>query len=379
MAAKLLQIRSMSQPSQNLSLAVNATAPRGPDSMAPAPKPVQPPRARTDHLSGAQKAAIIVRLLLAEGLDMPVNSLPQDSQTLLTQTLGSMRLVDRATMNAVVAEFVDILEQVGLSFPEGVEGALKLLDGKLADPAARQLRAMVQGSDGDDPWIAVELADDDDILGVIDRESMIVGAVLLSKLSTEKAARLLARLPSTRAQELALSIARTENIAPDAVARIGAALAAQLSERPERAFAVAPSKRVGDILNSSAASLRDAVLAGLESADQGFAQGVRKSIFTFQDIPSRIAPRDVPSIMRDAPEDAIKTIIATADPADGAATTFLLENMSKRMAETLKEDAADLPPPSPKQHEDALAAITSAIRKQVDTGALTLLPPPDAA
>ena len=35
----------------------------------------------------------------------------------MTRGLASLRLIDRPTMCAVVEEFVEMLEQVGLSFP----------------------------------------------------------------------------------------------------------------------------------------------------------------------------------------------------------------------------------------------------------------------
>jgi flagellar motor switch protein FliG len=46
-------------------------------------------------LSRRAKAAIVVRLLLNEGADLPLEDLPDDLQIALTQQMGAMRLVDR--------------------------------------------------------------------------------------------------------------------------------------------------------------------------------------------------------------------------------------------------------------------------------------------
>lgn len=353
-----------------------ATAARRPaPSFSPAPGAGA--RARTDHLTGAQKAAIIVRLLLAEGLDMPIATLPADTQTRLTQTLGEMRLVDRATMCAVVDEFVEMLEQVGLSFPEGLEGALSLLEGRLDARATQSLRALSRGGDQNDPWAALEDAQVDDLLSLIGQESQMVGAVLLSKLSTDKAARILMALPEDQAQTLALAIARTESIAPETVARIGATLAGQIGDRPLRAFAAPPGKRMGEILNASPAAIRDRILNGVETVDQGFATGIRKAIFTFQDIPQRLGARDVPVVMRDLGGDDLMQVLAAGAPEDAPACEFLLENMSKRMAETLREDASALPPPAPDIHEAARSKISATVRRLADAGLITLAPVPE--
>lgn len=330
--------------------------------------------ARADHLSGAQKAAIIVRLLLAEGLDAPIAALPHELQSQLAQTLGTMRLVDRATMCAVVEEFVEMLEQVGLSFPDGLEDALSLLDGKLDARASQTLRTLARGQGLGDPWVMIEQAEIADLLGLIGQESPLISAVLLSKISTDKAAQILMKLPSEDAQSLALSLSRTEDIAPETVARIGASLAEQLGARPSRAFAAPPSRRMGEILNVSPATLRDQLLRDVERADQVYAVGIRKALFTFQDIPARLATRDVPMVMREAGSDDLMQIIAAQQEGDQLTITFLLENMSKRLAETLREDAVILPPPDPRDYEAAVMRLTALVRRLADSGTITLAP-----
>ncbi len=50
---------------------------------------------------------------------------------------GSMRYVDRATLVAVVTEFVAELEGMGLTFPHGVVGALTALDGRISPQPPR--------------------------------------------------------------------------------------------------------------------------------------------------------------------------------------------------------------------------------------------------
>lgn len=326
----------------------------------------------TQHLSGLQKAAIIVRVLIAEGVDMKLSSLSPRMQEDLTHTMGKMRLVDRTTMNAVVSEYVDMLEQVGLSFPDGLDGALSLLDGRLDAGATEQLRILARGASGRDPWADIELAPDADLIPLLESESTVVGAVMLSKLSIDKAAGILAQLPPDLAQALAISVAKTEDIDPDTVARIGAALAQQVTDKPVRAFVKPSTKRVGEILNSSTTALRDRLLAGLEGLDQGFATGVRKSIFTFQDIPTRIAARDVPALMREIPSDDMMFIIAANAEEDQPSLEFLLSNMSKRVADTMREDATALPVPSPKQKDEIMARVMGAVRAMIDAGTLTL-------
>ncbi len=331
----------------------------------------------TSHLTGAQKAAIIVRLLLAEGIDTPISSLPEDLQAQLTQTLGTMRLVDRKTMCAVVDEFVEILDQIGLSFPDGIDAALALLDGKLDASATQRLRAIARGSGQDDAWTVLENADLDELLELIAQESRVVGALLLSKLSTDKAAQLLMKLPSEQAQALALAVSQTEHVGPETVKRVGATLANQITSKPPRAFALPPTKRMGEILNASPASVRDQLLRDLEATDQDYASGIRKSIFTYQDIPSRMSERDVPTLMREVANEDLMVIIAAGKSEDGPTNEFLLGNMSKRLAESLREDATALPAPDQDAYEGALSRVAGTVRRLADEKTITLETPKD--
>ncbi|WP_323036876.1 hypothetical protein [Pararhodobacter sp.] len=187
---------------------------------------------RIQALSGRQKAAIMVRLLLTEGADLKLSDLPEDVQTALTEQIGQMRLVDRETMSSVISEFVETLEQVGLSFPGGIDGALKVLDGRLSPGAAAKLQLMARSRDGADPWARILSAPADTLIEILEPESAEVAAVVLSKLPVGRAAELLGKMPGERARRVAYAVSLTEGIAPTMVARIGNSLARELDGRP---------------------------------------------------------------------------------------------------------------------------------------------------
>ena len=64
-------------------------------------------------LSKRAKAAIVVRLLINEGADIPLEELPAELQAQLTHQMGAMRVVDRVTLASVVEEFTEALESIG--------------------------------------------------------------------------------------------------------------------------------------------------------------------------------------------------------------------------------------------------------------------------
>lgn len=348
--------------------------------LTPIARTARAPEPQAPRLTRRQKAAIVVRFLLSEGAPLSLSDLPEDLQAALTQQIGRMRLVDRATLAQVIGEFAQELEDVGLSFPRGLIGALTELDGKISTQTAARLRREAGVRQLGDPWDRLRALDLPALLDIVDRESTEIAAVVLSKLDTPKAADLLGALPGELARHLTYAVAQTDAITPEAVYRIGLSLAAQLDDAPEKAFSDTPDRRVGAILNLSPSATRDALLQGLAEEDSDFAERVRKSIFTFADIPARIVPTDIPRILREVEQPQLVTALrfsSEGGPGLQAAVEHLLSNISKRMADGLREEMADMSPVSEKPGEEAQNALIAAIRRLEDAGEIALRIPED--
>lgn len=326
------------------------------------------------NLSRKAKAAIVVRLLLNEGADIPLEELPEDLQAQLTKQMGAMRLVDRTTLSSVVAEFADELDSIGLSFPGGIAGALDSLDGRISKQTAARLRKEAGVRQYGDPWARLRDMSSEKLLPVLENESIEVAAVLLSKIDVPRAAELLGKLPGPKARRITYAVSQTSAVTPDAVDRIGLSLAAQLDAEPLKAFDDGPVERVGAILNSTASVTRDDVLEGLDETDAGFADLVRKAIFTFANIPKRIAPRDIPRVIRELEQDLLITALAGAEAAGmQESADFILENMSGRMADQLREEVGEREKVKAAEYEEATAEIVTKIREMEAAGDLLLV------
>ncbi|TNF64102.1 MAG: flagellar motor switch protein FliG [Rhodobacteraceae bacterium] len=346
----------------------------GPGDMSPALRRPQP-------LGRRAKAAVIVRLLLSEGADIPIEDLPEDLQAALTAQMGRMGLVDRDTLQQVVAEFADELDAVGLSFPRGLAGALSILDGRISAQTAARLRREAGVRQAGDPWIRIRDASVEDLARLAQSESIEIAAVMLSKLETGKAAELLGKIPGPLARRITYAVSLTGNVAPDAVDRIGLSLAARLDAKPPRAFEADPSERVGEILNFSAALTRDDVLTGLDETDADFAGEVRKSLFTFAHIPTRVAARDLPRVLREVQQPVLVTALAHAKTSPETAPTvdFVLASISSRLSDNLREEIGDRGKVRPADGEEALIQIVAAVRRLEQAGEIRLIRPEDVA
>ena len=335
-----------------------------------------PLSARTPPLTRKRKAAMIVQLLIGDGGKLELSQLPEEMQMLLARELGAIRLIDRDTVHQVFTEFTRDLVAVGLSSPGGADGAIDALSDHMSPNLANRLRAELANAKGSAPWAVMLALPDEGIVKLMNSQSVEVGAITLSKMSVARAAAVLEKLPGALARKITYAISQTEKVAPDTVLRIGAALVHDHCGSDPVAFEKAPDARVGAILNSSPAETRDNVLEGLGDDDPVFADSVRKSIFTFKDIPTRLTPTDIPACIRGVAPEVLATAVAGAlggDPELDAAAEFILANISQRMATQIREEAAEQGKIKPKVAEEAMRELSSAVRALVDDGTITMI------
>lgn len=321
---------------------------------------------------------MIVQMLIGDGGSLSLADLPEPLQELLARELGAIRLVDRDTVTAVAEEFASELEAIGLSAPGTRDGAILTLADHLSPNLAEKLRAQMESVRNGDYWPQIIGLPAERIVRIMTCESIEVCAVTLSKLPVAKAAEVLVKTPGERARRITFAMSRTADISPDTVRRIGAALAQDYGATRPLAFEKAPVQRLGAILNSTATDTREDVLQSLGDADPDFASDVRKAIFTFKDIAPRVKPTDIPNCLRSVDGAVMTTAMAAALAGDEKlveSAEFILSSISQRMAGQLREDAAEKGRIRKSEAEEAMAAVTTAIREMVDTGMITLRDP----
>ncbi|SFJ59496.1 flagellar motor switch protein FliG [Jannaschia pohangensis] len=333
----------------------------------------------TRQLTQRQKAAVVVHLLISGGVDPGVGDLPREQQRQLVCDMAGLRFVDKETLAAVVSEFAAELDNIGLHVPRDPAKILVALDGMLSLDVVEALATELglDGVPGAGPWEQVAGLDAEAVVKMLDGETDEVCAILLSKLPASRAADLMKLLPPERASAVSAAFARTESVAPDAVAQIGVALGQQFASRPAMAFATDGVKRVAAILNSATASVRRGILESLDQENADFAARVRASVFSFENIPDRIDPRDMPRVLRNIDNVTLVTALAGLSPEQAHIGEFILGAISKRMAEQIREEMAERGTIPTEEVEEAMGRAVAAIREMEDAGELTLNAPPD--
>lgn len=328
-------------------------------------------------LNQRQKAAVIVRLLLDDDEVAGLDRLDSATQTLLAQEMAGMEVIDRNTRDAVITEFCDRLEAVGVTFPGNLDGTLAMLGQRLSEDSTDQLRRAAAITGKSDPWVRLCALPKDSLIALATSESVELVALMLSKLPVEAASATFLALPRERARAVAQAMSMTSGVTPAALQRVGLVLLQAAEALPKPAIPTPACDRMGAILNFATADLRDEVLEALDERDTEFADGVRKAIFIFAHIPARIEPRDVPKIVRELDQATLVRALAAPAEADAAAAEFILSNLSQRMADGLREEREALGKPRPKEVDEAMTDVINAIRRLQESNQLTLKLPQD--
>jgi flagellar motor switch protein FliG len=329
------------------------------------------------RLSRLQKAAVVHRMLGSLGMPLPPGALSPAEEAQLVGALDTLGGVAPEELAAVIDEFLQALSPSG---GDGLPATATSLPDLPTLPFIEPLAALPGGSgaldlDVPDVWERVLEKDDAALLGVLRSEAPEVGAIVLSKLKVSRAAQLLGGLPGPLARRITYAVSLVSAVSPLTVERIGEALGDDLGREAPRAFAGGPVERVGALLNFSRAATRDDVLEGLGETDPGFAEAVRKSIFTYANIPARIGVRDVPKILRAVDQKVLVTALAASAASEEAQKTagFILANISQRMAETIRGEMQDLGAVKPADGEAAMTAVVAAIRALEEAGEIYLV------
>ncbi|OUD10667.1 hypothetical protein BVC71_04040 [Marivivens niveibacter] len=320
-----------------------------------------------------QKAAVILQFLHDNGISPDLAELSDDAQIALTREMGLIGQIDTMTIDCVIREFLDAVEQTGMSGPDGLSDAFAQISGTLSEKVQAKLKDEISGTD---PWGAVRALPTATLRQILQTEGIEVASIILSQLPVDKAAEILGQIPGEHARRITYAMSRTNAVSAPVLGIIGTTINESYQRTSDPVFGDTPPKRLGAILTASQSQLRESLLDDLHKDDPAFTQEVRQSIFTFADIPSRIAPPDVPTIMRDVPRDitipALACALSIAGPTTDAAA-YLLSNLSKRLSEQMKEDIEAAPAPSATEGEQAQAKFISMVSDLASNGDIALI------
>ncbi|KMT21700.1 flagellar motor switch protein FliG [Clostridium cylindrosporum] len=321
-------------------------------------------------LTGVQKAAILFVTLGPDASAPIIKNLPEPEIQKITFEIANMPKIKRELRQEVLKEFVDLNKAKDFIIEGGFEYAKNLLSKALGSQRASEIIEKVsEVTQQYRPFAIARKADAAQLLNVIQSEHPQTIALILCHLQAEKSAQILSGLSDELQSEVAKRVATMSNTSPIVIEEVERVLEKKLSGviRSE-ATVIGGIQSLVDILNGVDRGTEKSIIEELDRDEPELAEKIRESMFVFEDIIT-LGNTSIQRILREV--DVRELALALKGSSEDVAN-IIYKNMSKRAAQTLKEDIEFLGPVRLVDVEKAQQSIVSIVRRLDDTGEIVL-------
>lgn len=325
---------------------------------------------KVHELSGVEKAAVFFITLGPEKSAGILKLLPLKMIEKITYEISNMSKVEPAVRNEVMKEFLALNENLEYFKEGGVDYARELLTKALgSDKAGDIIEISSQMALTKKPFTLARRTDSQQLLKTIINEHPQTIALILCFLQPEKAASILSNLPEELQSNVSYRIATMNKTSPIVIKRVEKILDEKLSNVIDNNFESygGISTLVG-ILNSVNRTTEKNIMEQLDDRSHELAEEIKLQMFVFEDI----ITLDDASIQRVLREIDNNDLIVALKGASDAVADAIFMNLSKRAAETVKEDLEFLGPVRLTVVEEAQHKIVGVIRRLEEAGEIYL-------
>ncbi|WP_090668729.1 flagellar motor switch protein FliG [Paenibacillus tianmuensis] len=320
-------------------------------------------------LTGRQKAAILLISLGPEVSAQIFKHLRDEEIEQLTLEIANVRKVDNAEKEAILAEFHQICLAQEFISQGGITYAKEILEKALGSQKALDIINRLTATLQVRPFDFARKADPAQILNFIQNENSQTIALVLAYLQPEQASIILSSLPQEKQADVAKRVALMDSTSPEVISQVERVLEQKLSATVTQDYTNAGGiSAVVQILNGVDRGTERTILDSLEIQDPELAEEIKKRMFVFEDIVN-IDNRSIQRIIRDIENADLQLALKVASEEVREA---IFKNMSKRMAESFREEMEFMGPVRLRDVEEAQTRIVATIRRLEEAGEIII-------
>jgi flagellar motor switch protein FliG len=320
-------------------------------------------------LNGRQKAAILLITLGPEKSAQIFKHLKEEDIEQLTLEIANMRTVSPEEKEVILNEFYQVCLAQEYISEGGISYAKEILERALGGQKALEVINKLTASLQVRPFDFVRKADPSQILNFIQGEHPQTIALILAYLKPQQAATIVSALPQDKQADVARRIAIMDRTSPDIIKEIERVLERKLSSMVTQDYTMAGGlAAIVDILNSVDRGTEKYIMESLEVQDADLAEQIRKRMFIFDDIIT-LDSRSIQRVIREVENGDWALALKSANEE---VQKSIFVNMSKRLAEMIKEDMDYMGPVRLRDVEEAQQKIVNVIRKLEDAGEIVI-------
>jgi flagellar motor switch protein FliG len=304
-------------------------------------------------LSGPQKAATFMLAVGEEHASKLFAMMHEDEIRDISQAMASLGTVSASAVEDLAREFSETIGQTG-HLVGSWETTERMLLRTLPRERVSQIMEEIRGPAGRTMWDKLGNVNEAVLANYLKNEYPQTVAVVLSKVKSEHAARVLSMLPESFAMEVVMRMLRMESVQKEALEGVEKTLKAEFMSNLARAQRRDAHEMMAEIFNNLDRQSETRILAALEERNRDAAERIRSLMFTFDDL----VPKE-------------QLLLALKGASENLRDLFF-KNMSERAGKMFKEDLANLGPVRLRDVDEAQAAVVMMAKDLAAQGQITL-------
>jgi flagellar motor switch protein FliG len=318
------------------------------------------------RLTGPEKAAVIL-LSLGEDHTVIWQQLDDEEIKEISQAMAGLGNVAASVVEQLLVEFISNMSGAG-SIMGSFEQTQRLLSSFLDPDKVDNLMEEIRGPAGRTMWDKLGNVNEAVLANYLKNEYPQTVAVVLSKVKSDHAARVLASLPEDFALECVTRMLRMEPVQREILDKIEATLRTEFMSNLARTSKRDSHEMMADIFNAFDRQTEARFIAALEERNRESAERIRALMFVFEDL-SKLDPGGVQTLLRAVEKDQLA--LALKGASDSLREMFF-SNMSERASKIMREDMESMGPVRLRDVDQAQMAMVQVAKDLAAKGEIML-------
>lgn len=330
-----------------------------------------PEKEHPEKLTGLRKAAILLVMLGEEASSTILRGLDEDEVQEISREIARVSSLTSEEAEGVLEEFYQMAVAHDYVVKGGIDYARKVLVNAFGPDQAKKMLDRLLKTLGNETlsFDALRKTDPQQLAKFIHSEHPQTIALILSHLNPSQAAGLLFSLPVELRADVALRMASLDEISPEIISKIAAVIGTKLKSLGELSReAYGGVHAVAEMFNRLDSNTSKEILETIEQTNPTLVETIRHLMFVFEDL-----------LLLDV--NAVKEVLAKVDRkiltialkgTSEQMKNHMMQAMSQRGAEMLREDMDALGPIKIKEVEGAQQQIIAVVRQLETEGVISL-------
>lgn len=319
------------------------------------------------ELGGAERAAV---LLLALGQEYGKAIWAGLDEIEVRQVSSAMASLGPVTPTMLEELFVDFLKRLSTrgALNGNVDVTERLLNSFLPTDRVAIIMEEIRGPAGRNMWEKLSNVPENVLANYLKNEYPQTIAVVLSKIQSDHAARVLALLNEELALDVVNRMLRMESIQKDILEKVEQTLRVEFMSNLSQTSRRDSHEMMADIFNNFDRQTEGRFLAALEEDSRESAERIRNLMFTFEDL-LKLDSAACQTLLRNVEKDQLAMALKGASET---AVVFFTANMSSRAAKMLQEDMEGMGPVRLHDVDEAQSSLVLKAKDLAATGEISI-------